>query len=349
MPLRFGINGLGRIGRALLRLTRGHPELALAAINDVVAAPMLARLLARDTLHGPFPGAVEGEPGALVVDGRRIPVLAEADPARIPWAASGVEVVVEATGRFARRDLAAPHLGGTVEKVIVSANAPAVEATFCLGVNDSTYDPRAHAVISNASCTTNCLALTLKVLHDAFGVRGALMNAVHPYTENQRLLDGPHAEPRRARAAGLNMIPTPTTAARAVGLVIPGLLGKIEGFAVRVPTAAVAMLDVVAELARPAGAAAIRDAYRAAAAGPLGAVLAVTEEELVSSDFIGDPHSSVVDLPLVQSLPGGLVRVVAWYDNEWGYANRLKDLLALLARGRADRRELPRPGPESSG
>jgi glyceraldehyde 3-phosphate dehydrogenase len=332
-PLRFGINGLGRIGRALLRLTRGHPDLELAAVNDVVDAPMLARLLARDTMHGPFPGAVSGGPGALVIDGREIPVLAEPDPARIPWASSGVEVVVEATGRFARRDLAAPHLGGTVEKVIVSANAPAVEATFCLGVNDSTYDPRAHAVISNASCTTNCLALTLKVLHDAFGVRGALMNTVHPYTENQRLLDGPHPEPRRARAAGFNMIPTPTTAARAVGLVIPDLLGKIEGFAVRVPTAAVAMLDVVAELARPAGVPAIRDAYRAAA-GPLGAVLAVAEEELVSSDFLGDPHSAIVDLPLVQALPGGLVRVVAWYDNEWGYAHRLRDLLTLLARGR---------------
>jgi glyceraldehyde 3-phosphate dehydrogenase len=337
MPLRFGINGLGRIGRALLRLTRDHPDLELAAVNDVVDAPMLARLLARDTIHGPFPGAVAGEPGALVVDGRRIPVLAEPDPARIPWTEAAVQVVVEATGRFARRDLAAPHLGGTVERVIVSANAPEVEATFCLGVNDSTYDPRAHAVVSNASCTTNCLALTLKVIHDAFGVRGALVSTVHPYTENQRLLDGPHAEPRRARAAGLNMIPTPTTAARAVGLVIPDLRGKIEGFGVRVPTAAVALLDVVAELERPAPADALRDAYRAAAAGPLGAVLAVAEEELVSSDFVGDPHSAIVDLPLVQSLQtlsGGLSRVVAWYDNEWGYANRLRDLLAILARGR---------------
>ena len=333
MPLRFGINGLGRIGRALLRLTRGHADLELAAVNDVVAAPMLARLLARDTVHGPFPGTVASQPGALVVDGRRIPVLAEPDPARIPWADAHVEVVVEATGRFARRDLAAPHLGGTVEKVIVSANAPEVEATFCLGVNDSTYDPRAHAVISNASCTTNCLALTLKVLHDAFTVERALMNSVHPYTESQRLLDGPHPEARRSRAAGLNMIPIPTTAARAVGLVIPDLKGKIEGFAVRVPTAAVAMLDVVAQLAREADAAAVRDAYRRAVAGPLGAVLAVAEDELVSSDFVGDPHSGIVDLPLVQALPGGMVRAVAWYDNEWGYANRLKDLLELLARG----------------
>ena len=335
MSLRFGINGLGRIGRALLRLSRDHPpdhpDIELAVVNDVVPAPMLARLLARDTVHGPFPGAVSGEPGALVVDGRRIPVLAEPDPARIPWASFGVEVVVEATGRFASRELAAPHLGGTVERVIVSANAPQVEATFCMGVNDSTYDPRAHAVISNASCTTNCLALTLKVLHDAFTVRGALMNTIHPYTDNQRLLDGPHPETRRSRAAALNMIPIPTTAARAVGLVIPELDGRIEGLAVRVPTAAVAMLDVVAELARPAGAPAIRDAYRAAA-GPLAAVLAVTEEELVSSDFVGDPHSAIVDLPLVQALPGGLARVVAWYDNEWGYASRLKDLLALLAR-----------------
>ncbi len=336
MPLRFAINGLGRVGRALLRLASGRPELQAVAVNDLVPAEVLARLLARDTVHGPFPGRVAAVAGRLVVDGREIPVTAEPEPARVPWAAVGAEVVVEATGRFTGRAAAAAHLGATVRTVLVTANAERADATVCLGINEGDLRPE-HAVVSNASCTTNCLALVAKVLHDRFGVRRALMNTVHSYTENQRLLDLAHPDPRRGRAAALNMIPTPTTAAEALGLLLPQLAGRVAGFAVRVPTPAVAMLDLVAELERPAAAEEVRQAFRAAAAGPLGRVLGAVDEELVSSDFVGDPRSAVVDLPLVQAVPaageggGALVRVVAWYDNEWGYANRLADLLALLA------------------
>jgi glyceraldehyde 3-phosphate dehydrogenase len=343
MPLRFAINGFGRVGRALLRAAAARPAIELAAVNDIVPAAVLARLLARDTVHGPYPGRVglaESGGGALVIDGRRVPVFQEPDPARIAWEAAGAEVVVEATGRFIRRDLAAAHLRGGVRTVIVSANAEEVDATVCLGLNEGDFDPARHAVISNASCTTNCLALMAKVLHDRFGVRRALMSTVHSYTENQRLLDLPHPDPRRSRAAALNIIPTSTTAAHAVGLVLPALAGRIDGFAVRVPTAAVAMLDLVAELEREAPAEAVRQAFREAAAGPLAGLLGATDEELVSSDFVNDPRSAVIDLPLVQSIGGGgggggedgrLVRVVAWYDNEWGYAHRLADLLEIVA------------------
>jgi glyceraldehyde 3-phosphate dehydrogenase len=344
MPFRFGINGFGRVGRALLRIAHGREELqlaAIAAINDVVPAPVLARLLARDTVHGPFGGHVEAEDNALWIDGRRVPVFAEADPARVDWTGSGVEVVVEATGRFLGRRKAAAHLGGTVRRVVISANAdPAdpADVSVCLGVNlglnEEAFDPHRHSVISNASCTTNALALVAKVLHDRFGVRRALMSVVHSYTENQRLLDLPHSDPRRSRAAGLNIVPTSTTAPEALGLLIPELAGRVEGLAVRVPTPMVAMLDLVAELEREATAETVRQAFRDAAnpTGVMSGVLGISEEELVSSDFVNDPRSAVVDLPLVQIVDGGLVRVVAWYDNEWGYSHRLADLLSLLAR-----------------
>lgn len=334
MPLRFGINGLGRIGRALLRIAVSRPGLEPAAINDVVPAHVLARLLARDTVHGPFPGTVAAAAGALVIDGRRIPVLQEPDPARVVWEEASVEAVIEATGRFIRREQAAAHLRGGVRHVVVSANGEGLDATVCLGLNEGDFDPDRHAVISNASCTTNCLALVAKVLHDGFGVRRALMSTVHSYTENQRLLDLPHPDPRRSRAAALNMIPTSTTAADALAQVLPRLAGRIDGFAVRVPTPAVAMLDLVADVERDAPVEALRQAYREAAAGPLRGLLGVTEEELVSSDFIDDPRSAVVDLPLVQTVGDRLVRIVAWYDNEWGYATRLADLLEILARRR---------------
>ena len=281
MSLRYAINGFGRIGRALLRAALQRPEIELAAVNDVVPAAQLARLLARDTVHGPFPGRVEvaevKEDGALRIDGRLVPVLQEPDPARIDWSRHGVEVVVEATGRFLRRDLAAAHLRGAVRMVILSANShPADPADFtvCLGVNEEAWEPERHAVTSNASCTTNCLALMAKVLHEDFGVRRALMNTVHSYTENQRLLDLPHPEPRRSRAAALNVIPTSTTAAEAVGDLLPALAGRLGGLSVRVPTPAVALLDLVAETEREAPAEAIRAAYRAAAAGPLADLLA---------------------------------------------------------------------------
>jgi glyceraldehyde 3-phosphate dehydrogenase (phosphorylating) len=335
MPLRFGINGLGRVGRALLRVSRGREELHLAALNDVAPAPVLARLLARDSVHGPFAGEVHADAGSLVIDGGRVAVFQEPDPARVDWGREGIEVVVEATGRFLGRRSAAAHLRGTVRRVVLSANAdPAdpADVTICFGLSEGAFDPLRHAVVSNGSCTTNCLALVAKVLHGRFGVRRALMSTVHSYTENQRLLDLPHADPRRGRAAALNIIPVSTTAPEALGRLMPELAGRVDGMAVRVPTPMAAMLDLVADLERPAGAEAVREAFRDAARGPLAGWLGVSEEELVSSDFIGDPRSAIVDLPLVQVVDGGLVRVVAWYDNEWGYAHRLADLLELIAR-----------------
>jgi len=336
MSLRYAINGFGRVGRALLRAAWNRPEIELAAINDVVPAQQLARLLARDTVHGPFPERVEvaHEKNALRIGDRHVPVLQEPDPAQIDWSRHGAAVVVEATGRFLHRERAASHLRGGVRTVILSANShPADPADFtvCLGVNERDWDPVRHPVTSNASCTTNCLTLMAKVLHDGFGVRRALMSTVHSYTENQRLLDLPHPDPRRSRAAALNIVPTATTAAEAVGGLLPALAGRLGGLAVRVPTPAVALLDLVAETEREASAEAVRAAYREAAAGPLAGLLGVSDEELVSSDFINDPRSAVIDLPLIESLDGRLVRVMAWYDNEWGYAHRLADLLALLA------------------
>jgi glyceraldehyde 3-phosphate dehydrogenase len=334
MSLRYAINGFGRIGRALLRAAWNRPEIELAVVNDVVPAAQLARLLARDTVHGPFPGRVEAEEGALRIDGRRIPVLQEPEPGRLDWSRHGAVAVVEATGRFLRRGRAAGHLRGGVRTVILSANpdpADPADFTVCLGLNEEAWDPERHPVTSNASCTTNCLALVAKVLHDGFGVRRALMSTVHSYTENQRLLDLPHPDPRRSRAAALNIIPAVTTAAESVGHLLPALAGRLDGQAVRVPTPAVALLDLVAETERDAPAEAVRDAYREAAGGPLAGLLGISEEELVSSDYIDDPRSAVVDLPLVQSVDGRLVRVVAWYDNEWGYAHRLADLLVRLA------------------
>ncbi len=334
MPLRYAINGLGRVGRALLRAARDRPELELAAINDLVPAEMLARLIARDSVHGRYPGTAEVIPGGLRLDGREIPVSANPEPGGAPWGRYGVEVVVEATGRFLRRSSAARHLESGVRHVVLSANAdPAdpADVTICRGTNEKTLDPLRHVVISNASCTTNCLALVTRVLDAEFGIRRALMSTVHPYTENQRLLDGPHADPRRARAAGLNVIPTPTTAPGALAELVPALAGRIEGLAIRVPTAAVAMLDLAVELSRDASVEDLATAYRRAAAGPLDGLLGVTAEELVSSDFIGDSRSAVVDLPLLQVADRRLARIVAWYDNEWGYAHRLADLLIQLA------------------
>jgi glyceraldehyde 3-phosphate dehydrogenase len=341
MPLCFGINGVGRIGRALLRVAHGREELVPAAVNDLVPAAILARLLARDTVHGPFPGTVGTGTGGLRIggiDGIDIPVFAAAEPADIPWQSAGVEVVIESTGRFLGRSRAAAHLGKSVgdgvRTVVLSANpdpADPVDFDLCFGLNEESFDPRRHRVVSLASCTTSCLGLVAKVLNDRFTIRHALMSSVHSYTENQRLLDSAHPDSRRSRAAAQNMIPIETTTPTALGRLIPQLAGRIDGLAVRVPTPAGAMLDLVAEVDRPAEAAAVREAFRAAAAGPLGRYLAVTDEELVSSDFVGDPRSAVIDLPLVQAVGDHLVRVVAWYDNEWGYANRLLDLLVRIA------------------
>lgn len=334
MPLRYAINGLGRVGRALLRAARDRPELTLVAINDLVGAPALARLVARDTVHGRYPGTVEATPSGLRLDGREIPVSASPNPQGAPWDRYGVEVVVEATGRFLGRGPAAGHLERGVRHVVLSANSDPVDpadATICMGVNHGALDLARHRVISNASCTTNCLALVTQVLSLDFGVRRALMSTVHAYTENQRLQDGAHSDPRRARSAALNVIPTPTTAAGALAGLVPSLAGRVEGLAIRVPTGAVAMLDLAVELERDASTEDLAAAFRRAADGPFAGLLGVTDEELVSSDFVGDTRSAVVDLPLLQVADRRLARIVAWYDNEWGYAHRLADLLGRLA------------------
>jgi len=344
MTVPFAINGLGRVGRALWRVAQRRSDLALrvVAVNDLVPAAVLARLLARDTVHGPFPGEVVADGDALRVDGRRVPVSAAPEPAVCPWAGSGARVVVESTGAFLDRR-AADHLAARqtaqgaasdgVERVVISANAPAADLTLCLGINDGDYDPSRHRLISNASCTTHCVAPLARVLHRSFGLRRAVMTTVHSYTGNQRLLDAAHPQARRARAAAMNIIPVATTAPQAVGRVMPELAGRLAGLSVRVPTPAAAMMELVAELDTDAGDDAVRDAFRAAAAGDLAAVLAVSEEELVSSDFVGSPFSALVDLPLTAVVEHRLARVVAWYDNEMGYANRLAELVARLGAG----------------
>lgn len=342
MPVPFALNGLGRIGRALLRIAAERDDVVLVAANDLVPTEELARLVRRDSIHGPFAGRVGACAGALTVDDRSIPVFAEAEPARVPWEGTGSRIVVEATGRFLDHGAAGGHLRGQVERVILSANAPDADVTLCLGVNEGAYDPARHRVVSNSSCTTNCLAPLLAVLDDAFGVERALATTIHPYTVNQRLLDLPHPDPRRSRAAALNVVPTATTAPRAVDRLLPRLAGRVEGLAVRVPTASAALLDLTAELAVDSDPETLRAAFRAAAAsGPLAGILAVEEEDLVSSDFLGSSASATVDLPLVQVAGRRLARVVAWYDNEWGYATRLADLVARLGRDPIPGREKP--------
>jgi glyceraldehyde 3-phosphate dehydrogenase len=331
MTVPFAINGLGRIGRALLRIARERPGLELVAVNDVGSAEQLARLVARDSLHGPFAGTVRAEPTALVVDGRRIAAF-QVGEGEIPWETTGAELVVDATGRAKTRDAAERHFRSGVERVIVSANAPDVDVTICIGVNDAAFDPARHRVLSAASCTTNCLAPVASLLDRGFGIERALLDTVHSYNNDQRLLGAPHADPRRARAAAINMIPTTTSAVAALGRVLPGLAGRLQGFAVRVPTADVSLIDLVAALARPATVAAVNDLFREAAAGELAGILAVCDEPLVSSDFLGRSESAIVDLPLTQSVDDRLLRVVAWYDNEWGHASRLADLLELAGR-----------------
>ena len=335
MSIPYAINGLGRVGRALLRVARGAPGLELVAVNDLATPEQLARLVARDSVHGVFAGTVEAAEGALVLDGRPVPVYREADPAAIPWGDAGPRIVVEATGASRNRAFASGHLGPSVERVLAAWN-PAdpkdVDVTLCAGINDGAFDPRLHRLISAASCTTNCLAPLALVLHRAFGLRRAMTNSVHGVTNNQVLLDGAHPEPRRGRSALLNIVPTASNAAPALGTVLPELAGRLESFAVRVPAPHGALLDVVAELetSEPIAAKVVCRLFREAAAGPLGRLLAVAQDEPVSSDVVGDPHSAVVDLPLIQVIDGGLVRVVAWYDNEWGYAHRLTELLQLL-------------------
>ncbi len=330
MPIPFALNGVGRIGRALVRVVTRRPGLELVAVNDLASAPQLANLLARDTVHGPFAGKVEAAGDSLLIDGRRIPVFNEPDPGRIPWLDLEPRIVVDATGTCLDREATAAHLRGSVSKVVVSANAEGLDLTLCMGINQKAYEPQRHHLLSGASCTTNCLAPMVSVLDARFGLRRGLFNTVHSYNNNQRLLSYPHPDPRRARTATLNMIPTTTSANQAIHRILPGFEGRLDGFAIRVPTPNVSLIDLVASLEARPDPADVNLAFSQAADGELAGILAVTQEELVSSDFIGDPHSAIMDLPLTSRVDGGMTRVVAWYDNEFGHASRLADTLEFL-------------------
>jgi len=330
---RVGINGFGRIGRQVLRtIMERHPDrLSVAAVNDLAPAATNAHLFKYDTTYGIYPGSVHAGDNALVIDGRRVRVFAERDPASLPWADEGVELVIESTGVFTDAQRAAGHLKAGARKVIISAPARGEDVTLVLGVNDGAYDPARHSIVSNASCTTNCVAPMVKVLHDSFGVEYALMSTIHSYTNDQRILDQVHSDLRRARAAAVNMIPTTTGAARAVTLVIPELKGRIDGMAYRVPTITVSVTDLTATLSKKATADEINEAFKAAAAGPLAGIVGYSDEPLVSSDYKGNPNSVTIDGLTTTVVGDAFAKVLGWYDNEWGYACRTADLAALMA------------------
>ncbi|HEX8392019.1 MAG TPA: type I glyceraldehyde-3-phosphate dehydrogenase [Longimicrobium sp.] len=331
MPIRVAINGFGRIGRNVLRAAKkaGATDIDFVAVNDLTDTTTLAHLLRYDSVHGRYPGSVEARENSLIVDGDEVRVFAEKDPAALPWRDLGVDIVIESTGRFTNRADAAKHLEGGARKVIISAPAKNEDITIVLGVNDDKYDPANHHVVSNASCTTNCLAPVVKVLLDEFGFNRGVMTTIHSYTNDQNILDLPHKDLRRARAAAVSMIPTTTGAAKATSLVIPEVKGKIDGIAVRVPTPDVSVVDLTAELGREVTAQQVNDALRAASQGRMKGILAYEEEELVSVDYTGHPASSIVDAPCT-AVTAGLVKVVAWYDNEWGYSNRCVDLARFM-------------------
>ena len=332
MATRIGINGFGRIGRMFYRAALGNPELEIVAVNDITNAATLAHLLKHDSIHGTLKHEVKAEGASISLDGKSFQVLAERDPSKLPWTKLGVQVVVESTGLFTARDKAAQHLTAGAKKVVISAPAEKADVTLCLGVNERSYNPREHHVISNASCTTNCLAPAAKVLHENFGIVHGLMTTVHSYTSDQMLQDGPHNDLRRARAAAVSMVPTSTGAAKAIGLVLPALAGKLDGIAIRVPTPIGSVVDLTATLERDADDKAINAAMRAAAEGPLKGILAYSEEPLVSVDFNGNKHSSIFDAPLTKVLGKRLAKIFSWYDNEWGYSNRLADITAFVAK-----------------
>jgi glyceraldehyde 3-phosphate dehydrogenase len=332
MTTRVGINGFGRIGRQSLKaLIERVPDVEVVAVNDLVDTPTNALLFKHDSTYGAYPGTVEHTHDSLVIDGRDVKVLQVKDPSQLPWKDLGVELVIESTGLFTDATKAAAHLEAGARKVIISAPAKGEDITIVLGVNEDRYDPGAHHIISNASCTTNCLAPAAKVVHDGWTIKRGLMNTIHSYTNDQRVLDVAHKDPRRARAAAQNIIPTTTGAAKALALVIPDLKGKFDGFSLRVPTPTVSVVDFTAELERPATADELNEAFRTAAAGPLKGILGVSDEPLVSMDFKGDVRSSIIDAASTMSLGGTFVKVVAWYDNEWGYSCRVADLVAYVA------------------
>ena len=332
MSIRVGVNGFGRIGRVVFRTALGDNEIEVVGVNDLADAKTLAHLLKHDSVHGGLRAEVTAKDGAIFVNGRETRVTAVKDPASLPWKELGVDVVVESTGIFRDTATASKHLQAGAKKVIITAPAKDPDVTIVLGVNEQAYDPAKHRIISNASCTTNCLATTVKVLDDAFGIKRGFMSTVHAYTNDQTIHDFPHKDLRRARAGALSMIPTTTGAATAVGLVLPKLKGKLDGIAIRVPTANVSVVDLVAELDTSASPQAVNDAFREAAAGRLRGILDATDEELISVDFNGNPHSSIVDLPSTALIDGTLIKVLAWYDNEWGYSSRVRDLIRMIGK-----------------
>lgn len=327
------INGFGRIGRSFFRAALAHPQgISIVAVNDLTDPKALAHLLKYDSVNGRLPVSVEAGDGAIVVDGKTITVFAERDPANLPWGTLGVDIVIESTGFFTDADKAKAHLQAGAKKVIISAPASGEDITVVMGVNHEDYDPASHHIVSNASCTTNCLAPMAKVFHDAFGIEKGLMTTVHAYTADQNLQDGPHSDLRRARAAGINIVPTSTGAAKAIGLVLPELKGKLDGFALRVPVPTGSITDLTVEASREVSVDEVKAAFKKAAdTGAFKGILKYSEEPLVSSDIVGDPYSSIVDAGLIRAI-GNQIKISSWYDNEWGYSNRLVDLAAYMAK-----------------
>jgi glyceraldehyde 3-phosphate dehydrogenase len=332
MSIRVGINGFGRIGRNILRAALHEKELEFVAVNDITDAPTLAHLLKYDSILGNLSEDVKAEGDTIHVAGRSVKVLAMKDPGQLPWKSLGVEYVIESTGLFTEADKAKAHLTAGAKKVIISAPAKGEDITIVMGVNHENYDAKKHTIVSNASCTTNCLGPVAKVLNDSFGIVKGQMTTVHSYTNDQKILDLPHKDLRRARAAALSMIPTSTGAAKAIYLAIPELKGKLDGVAIRVPTPNVSLVDLTVQLGKNATAEEINGAFKAAAGGKMKGVLQVTDEELVSIDFRGNPHSSIVDAGLTKVVDGNLAKVFSWYDNEWGFSNRMKDLILYMAK-----------------
>jgi glyceraldehyde 3-phosphate dehydrogenase len=331
MTVKVGINGFGRIGRLVFRAAAKHPEVEIVAINDLTDAETNAHLLKYDSVHGIWDADIEAVDGAIRVNGKEVKVLAERDPAKLPWGDLGVDVVVESTGLFTDANKAKAHLEAGAKKVVISAPAKNEDITIVLGVNEDKYDPANHHIISNASCTTNCLAPFAKILNDKFGIKKGLMTTVHAYTNDQRILDQAHKDLRRARTAGMSIIPTTTGAAKAVALVLPELKGKLNGFAMRVPTPNVSVVDLVAEVEKATTAEEVNNALKEAAEGPLKGILGYSDLPLVSMDYNGDPRSSIVDGLSTMVMEGNLVKVVSWYDNEWGYSNRVAELVVFIA------------------
>jgi glyceraldehyde 3-phosphate dehydrogenase len=332
MPVRVGINGFGRIGRNIMRAALGDTSIDFVAVNDLTNAHTLAHLLKYDSVLGNLHAKVEAKGDMIAVDGDEFKVLSVRDPAQLPWKELGVDIVVESTGLFTKREDAAKHVAAGAKKVVITAPAKGPDITVVLGVNEDKYDPAHHQIISNASCTTNCLAPLAKVVHQCFRIRKGWMTTIHSYTNDQQLLDLPHKDLRRARAAALSMIPTTTGAAAAVGEVLPELKGKLDGFAMRVPTPNVSVVDLAALVEKKTSAEEVNAALKSAAEGPLKGILAYSTEELVSIDFKGNPNSSIVDAPYTKVMDGDFVKLLSWYDNEWGYSNRCVDLVRFLAK-----------------